>query len=56
MRGCAPFEVLRERCPELLSLDVRGVFDGDRPALRDDLGSGIWTSDLFETRVLDINY
>ena len=56
MRGCAPFEVLRERCPELLSLDVRGVLDGDRPALRDDLGSSIGTSNLFETRALDIVY
>lgn len=56
MRGCAPFKVLSERCPELLGLDVRGVLDGDSPALRNDLSSSIRTSDLLETGSLGIVY
>lgn len=54
VRWCAPFEVLREGCVELLGLDIRRVLDGDRPALRDNLCGGIGTSDPLETRILNI--
>ena len=52
MRGSAILGVLAEEVVKLLALDVRGVLDGERTTLRDDVEGGIGTSDSCKARAL----
>ena len=44
--------VLAEELPELLTLDIRGVLDRERAALRDDLRGGVGALDAREAGTL----
>ena len=44
--------MLAEELEKLLALDIRGVLDGERTTLRDNVEGGIGTSDSCKARVL----
>ena len=52
MRRCPVLGVFSEGRKEFLSLDVRGIFDGDRSSLGDDLGGSVWPLHARKARAL----
>lgn len=52
MRGCPVLGVFRQERKKFLCLNVRGICDGDRSSLRNDLGGSVGSFDTRKARAL----